>query len=397
MSGTLELQPTMADLIKRVADVNPIKIGDQISGKVIYIAKNEVVMDIPNVGLGIVRGKELYNEEFLSRIKLAEEIEAIVLDLDNELGYLELSFRAIGHDKIWSEVQLAFENQTTLECKVRDANRGGFLVKVHGIDGFLPASLLSPAHAIKQVGVEEKSLINQMKKYVGQTFQIKIASINPENDTMIVSEKSVSDEIAKAKLSKYKVGDLVDGQVVGVVDFGLFVRFDSDLEGLVHISEIAWKKVDDPRQYYKIGDKVQVKIVDIDRENRINLSVKQLLPNPWHDFAHNTKPGTKFSGKITKIVSYGVIVVGENDIQGLCHISQISEEPLESPAKIYDILKIGDTVDFTVLELDNEEKLYLTLLPFEKAKQIQEQYNQKEAVEIPVAPVEPSTETPSAE
>ena len=378
MTDIVELQPTMADLIKRVSDVNPIKVGEQIAGKVIYIAKNEVIMDIENIGLGIVRGKELYNEEFLSRIKLEEHIEAMVIDLDNELGYLELSFRAIGHDKIWSEIQTAFENQTTIECKVRDANRGGFLVKVHGIDGFLPASLLSPAHAIKQVGVEDKSLINQMKKYVGQVFQIKIASVNPDNDTMIVSEKSVSDEIAKAKLSKYKVNDIVDGSVVGVVDFGLFVRFDSDLEGLVHISEIAWKKVDDPRQYYKIGDQVKVKIVDIDKENRINLSIKQLLSNPWHDFAKKTKPGDEFTGRISKIVSYGAIVVGENDIQGLCHISQISKDQLESPAKIYDILKIGDTVKFTVLELDNEEKLYLTLLSFDNAKEIQQHYSQKE-------------------
>ncbi len=378
MSEVKEVQPTMADLLKRVANTTELNIGDQISGKVIFVAKNEVLLDIENVGLGIVRGRELYNEEYLSRLKVGETIEAIILDLDNELGMAEMSFRAIGRDKIWSEIKEAYDAGVPIEAKIRDANRGGFLVKVHGIDGFLPASLLAPTHAIKQVGVEDKSLLNQMKKYIGQIFNVKIISINPEADTLIVSEKSVSDEIAQVKLRKYKVGDIVEATIVGAVDFGLFVRFDSDLEGLIHISEIAWKKVEDPRQGNKVGDKVQAKIVEIDKDNRINLSIKQLLPNPWIEFSKTTKPGSKFVGKVSKIVSYGAIVVNDDDIQGLCHITQISETPLESPAKIHEVLKLGEVREFTVLGIDAEEKLYLTLLDFEKAREIQDTLVQKQ-------------------
>ena len=377
MSQVSETKPTMIDLLNRVGGISGVNVGDQIEGRLIFVAKNEVILDIENIGLGIVRGRELYNEEYLSRLKVGENIEAIVLDLDNEDGYIELSFRAIGRDKVWSEIKQAYESGTPVEARIRDANRGGFLVKVQGIDGFLPASLLAPTHAIKQVGIEDKSLLNQMKKYVGQIFNVKIISINPDSDNLIVSEKSLSDELAQVKLKKYNVGDTVSATVVGAVDFGLFVRFDQDLEGLIHISEIAWKKVEDPRKDYKVGDKVEAKIVEIDKDNRINLSIKQLLPNPWIGFAQNTKPGDKFTGKVSKIVSYGAIIVNSDDIQGLCHISQISSTQLESPAKIHEILTVGDTKEFTVLGVDSEEKLYLTLLDFEEAKKIQEEMVQR--------------------
>ena len=364
-------RPTMKDLLQKVSVPDELKVGDQIAGRIIFLAKNQCLIEIKNIGLGIVRGKELYNEDFLSKLKIGEEIESIVIELDNELGMIELSFRAIGKDKIWQEIQQSFEDKSTVEARIKDANRGGFLVKVKGVDGFLPASLLAPTHAIKNATVEENSLLSQMKKYVGQIFNVKIININSETETLILSEKSVSDEIARIKLQKFKIGQTIDGAVVGVVDFGVFVRFDDDLEGLIHISEIAWKKVEDPRRDYKIGQKVQAKIIDIDEENRINLSVKQLMQNPWAAFAKDTKPGDKFVGTVSKIVSYGAIIVNEHDIQGLCHISQMAEETLDSPAKIHDILKIGQNKEFTILSLDSDEKLYLTMLDFDKALEIQ--------------------------
>jgi DNA-directed RNA polymerase subunit E'/Rpb7 len=187
----------------------------------------------------------------------------MVIDLDNEQGFVELSFRAIGRDKIWTEITAAFEAKTTVEAKIRDANRGGFLIRVNGIDGFLPASLLSPTHAIKANGVEDKSMTAKMKKYVGQIFNVKLVNINAETDSLIASEKAVSDEIAQFKLEKYKVGDSVEGSIIGIVDFGLFVRFDEDLEGLVHISEMSWKKVENPYKEYRVGEKS----VDFDYTN----------------------------------------------------------------------------------------------------------------------------------
>ncbi len=373
MSEITMNQPTMSDLINKVSGINELEIGQKVSGKIIFLAKNEAILDIENVGLGIVRGKELYNEEYLSHLKVGEVVEAIVLDLDNERGMIELSFRAIGKDKIWAEIREIYEQQKTVEGKIKDANRGGFLVRVHGVDGFLPASLLSPAHAIKQVGnTEETSLTSQMKKYIGQTFSLKIININPDNETVILSEKAVSDEIAQSKIDKYKVGQIVDGVVVGVADFGIFVRFDDYLEGLIHISELAWKKVEDPSKEYKVGDKVKAKIIEIESNGRFNLSIKQTLPNPWVDFAKTAKPGDKFIGKVAKIVNYGAIIVNEQDIQGLCHITQMSKEPLSSPAAIHDIMKVGQEMEFTILEVSEDEKLYLTLLDMQEAQKLQQ-------------------------
>jgi ribosomal protein S1 len=370
--------PTMQDLLNKVSGNPTLKIGDTIKGTVIFLAKNEAILDIPNLGIGIVRGKELYNEEYLASLKIGNEVEALVVDLDNELDMLELSFRAIGRDKIWSEIQAMYEAGGVVEAKVRDANRGGFLVKVKGVDGFLPASLLSPNHAIKTGVGEDKSVSNQMKKYIGQSFQVKIISVNPEADNIIVSEKAVSDEEMQIKIQKYKVGTIVEGNVVGAVDFGVFVRFDEDLEGLVHISEIAWKKIEDPKLEFKVGQKVKAKIIDIDKDNRINLSIKQLHPNPWLEFVKKQNIGDVFEGRVSKIVSYGAIVVNDDDIQGLCHISQITDAQLDNPADIHKFLKIDEKKKFTILSIDNGEKLYLTLLPLEKAQKIQESLQMKE-------------------
>jgi small subunit ribosomal protein S1 len=363
--------PTMDTLLTTIKDPTLLKVGDKITGKIVFISKNQAVLDITNIGLGMVRGKELYNDEYISKLKVGEEVEAMLIGHDNELGYLELSFKAIGRDKTWAEVNDAFDQKLTLPAKIRDANRGGFLVRVSGVDGFLPASLLAPSHAIKVTSnSDEKSLINKMKDYVGQTFNVKLMSVNTGSDTVIVSEKAVSDEISQLKLQKYKVGDIVDGTIIGIVDFGVFVRFDEDLEGLVHISEISWKKVENPYKEHKIGQQVKVKIVDIDKDNKINLSIKQTLVNPWVEFCKGTQVGDVFKGTITKVAQYGAIAINESDIQGLCHISQITTDKINSVGQVVEHLKVGKTYDFTVLALEKNEKLLLTRLPIDVAQAI---------------------------
>lgn len=377
MSNAQVYSPTMDDLLQRVGQKNRVEINQKISGTIIFIAKNQCLIEIENIGLGIVRGKELYNEDFLSKLKIGETVDAIVLEIDNELGFLELSFREIGKDAVWEEINKAYQEKLIVDAKIKDANRGGFLVKIKGIDGFLPASLLSPIHAIKNANTEENSLINQMKKYLNQTFQVKIININQETETLIVSEKLVSDEIAKVKMQKFKVGDIIEGNIVGVVDFGLFVRFDDDLEGLIHISEIAWKKIDNTSNDFKIGQSVKAKIIDINSDNRVNLSIKQLLDSPWKDFVAKNKVGDTFRGKITKIVNYGAIVLSDEEIQGLCHLSQITTPSLDNPSKIHEYLKVGEYYDFTILSIDEEEKLYLTMLGLEKGLEVQKEINDK--------------------
>ena len=369
------VQPSMADLISHVGSKNEINLGDKVSGKVISITKKELIIDIENIGLGMVRGKELYNEEYLARLSVGETVEALVINLDNNENCIECSFRAIGRDKIWGEISELFESKTTIEAKIRDANRGGFVIKVNGVDGFMPASQLAPAHQVKAVFGEEKSLINQMKKYVGQTFNVKVISMNNDTDTIVVSEKAVSDEISAAKLSKYSVGDIVDATIVGVVDFGVFLRFDEDLEGLCHISELAWKKIEDIKKEVTVSQKVKAKIIEIDGERRINLSIKQTLPNPWVEFAKSANVGDTFTGKVVKIVTSGAIVVNE-EIQGFCHISQITDKVIDNPSKLHSMLKVGETKEFTIIST-KDDKLSLTLLDIATALKLQEEQEAK--------------------
>ncbi|MGL4758199.1 MAG: S1 RNA-binding domain-containing protein, partial [Patescibacteria group bacterium] len=178
------------------------------------------------------------------------------------------------------------------------------------------------------------------------------------------------------KLSKYKIGDIVDTTVVGVVDFGIFLRFDEELEGLVHISEIGWKKIEDIKKEINVGSKMKARIIEIDKEGRINLSIKQTMVNPWIEFVKNAKQGDKFEAKVVKIVSYGAIVINAKDIQGFVHISQLSEKPLESPSKIHEILKVGETKEFVIVDT-RDDKLSLSILPLETALKIQKNMEDK--------------------
>jgi ribosomal protein S1 len=376
-------QPGMGDLLSyasTTADVyKDINTGDVIKGTVLSISKNEVLIDLPMIGLGVVRGMELYNDEYLSSIKPGAEIDALVIELENEKGMVELSFRAIGRDQIWNELQELFDNKTTTEAKVVHANRGGLMIKVRGVVGFLPASLLSPSHSIKQTSLSESNtLLKQMQKYIGQSFPVKIDDLDREGDKLIVSEKAVSDEMVGQKLSKYKVGDQIEGRVSGIVDFGVFLRFDTDLEGLIHISELAWKKIEDPRESFTLGQLVKAKIISIDGDGRINLSIKQTQENPWVSFAQTTTVGTVIKARVTKITTYGAICVTENQIQGLCYIGQMSETPIDNPAKIHDIVKVGQEYDFTIIEIHpSDYRLSLSLLPYDVALKVDSEIKAK--------------------
>lgn len=366
----------MADLMKKLSDSDLIKPGDKIAGTIIHLSKGEVILDIENVGLGLVRGRELYNDNYVSQLKLGETVEAVVKSLENEQEMMELSFRAVGRDKIWGEVVAAYESKTTVDAKVRDTNRGGFMIQALGVYGFLPASLLAPAHSIKQG--DSASMSNQLKKFIGQTFKVKIISIDAENDTIIVSEKAAADEIASEKLAHYKVGQVVDAEVTGVVDFGAFVRFAEDLEGLVHVSEISWKKIEKPEDVLKVGQKLQAKITEIDEDNRISLSIKQTQENPWIAFSQTVREGDTFSGTIAKITTFGLVVVNNQDISGVCNISQLMQDEVVTPATIHEHFKVGDKHEFTVLAVDRD-RLYVTLLSdLKKAKKRLEEQKKKE-------------------
>jgi len=353
-------------------------VGDILTGKVIAASKKEVLIDFNGVLTGIVRGKELYNEsEEFSNLKIGDDVEATVMDLENEQGLLELSFRFAGHQKAWLTLQGYKEENKTVAARINDANKGGLLVTVANVHGFLPVSQLSPEFYPRVQGGDKNKILEKLKTYVGQDFKVKILDADEESEKLIVSEKNAWEEEQKDVLNKYKVGDLIEGTITAVTDFGVFVEFGENLEGLIHISELAWQRIDDPRELFDVNQKIKAEIIKIDG-SKIFLSSKKLKDDPWKDIEKKYKIGDFVSGTVVKTTPFGLFVELDKDIHGLAHISELSEKTISN---IEDFCKPGEVLKFRIVSLEPaEHRLGLSLkAPEEKA--VKEEKNEKETEE----------------
>lgn len=335
------------------------QVGDIIKGKVISASKKEVLLDFNGIMTGIIRGKELYNEsEEFANLKPGDEAEATVLELDNEKGLLELSFRYAGHQKTWATLAEYRDKAETVKAKVNDANKGGLLISVNNVPGFLPVSQLSPEYYPRIQGGDKNKILEKLKSYVGQSFPVKILDANEESEKLIVSEKNAWEEEQKDLFSKYKVGDIVDGKITAVTDFGVFVQFGENLEGLIHISELAWQRIDDPRDLFKVGDTIKAEIINIEG-SKIFLSSKKLQEDPWKDVNKKYKVGDAVKGKILKITPFGLFVELDNDIHGLAHISELADKNVHN---LEELGKVGEIKEFEIVSIEpNEHRLGLSI------------------------------------
>ncbi|MBT4722429.1 S1 RNA-binding domain-containing protein [Candidatus Falkowbacteria bacterium] len=352
--------------------------GDIVEGTVISIEKKEVLLDINGVMTGIIRGKELFNEssEFAD-LKPGDKTEATVVDLDNELGMIELSFRYAGHQKTWTTLDEYKNSSTVVTAKVTDANKGGLLVSVNGVAGFLPVSQLSPEYYPRIQGGDKNKILEKLKSYVKQEFSVKVLDVNSEQEKLIVSEKASWEEAQKDLFSKYKVGDKVDGKITAVTDFGVFVQFGENLEGLIHISELAWQRIDDPRDLYKVNDELQAEIINIDG-SKIFLSSKKLIADPWADVAEKYTVGDVVEGKVLKITSYGLFVELDKNIHGLAHISEMKDPNMSNIEKT---VKVGELKKFKIVSIEaKEHRLGLAIAEEgkDKSEKIKEEKVEKE-------------------
>lgn len=339
----------MAELLSRNEGALQPKIGDLISGKVLSISKNGVVLDIGGRLTGLVRGKELDDESGeYSKLSVGDEGEATILELENEQGMLELSFRQAGHRKAWDYLQKLFESGETIDAKIIDANKGGLMVKVGNVEGFLPVSQLTTEHYPRVEGGDRNRILERLKTYINQTFKTKVITVKEQEEKLIVSEKQAWEKEQNELLARYGLGSVVDGVVTGVVDFGAFVEFGDGLEGLVHISELAWQRIDNPQDIIKVGDRIKAKIIAID-DGRVSLSLKQLSPDPWRDVATKYKVGQVVAGKILKISPYGAFIELDKDIHGLAHISELTRKSIHHPSEV---LKVGESRDFKIISLE---------------------------------------------
>jgi len=326
--------------------------GDLIKGEVISASKAEVKLDIDGIMIGVVRGPELYEEdEEYSGLKPGDTVEATILEPENENGELELSFKYAGQEKAWEGLRTAHESKDTIKVKVADANKGGLLVKYRQIAGFLPVSQLAPENYPRINGGDKGKILEKLRSFAGKEFEVKVMTLNEHEDKIIFSEKDAWGERQKDIISKYKVGTVVDGSITAITDFGVFISFGENLEGLIHISELAWQRIDNPAELYKVGDIVKAEVISL-KDSKIFLSAKKLLKDPWVEVSKKYKVSQITKGTIIKINPFGLFVKLDDDIHGLAHISQIGLAPKE---KINDKFKAGEKMNFEIVSIEPKE------------------------------------------
>lgn len=339
----------MAQLLEQHNAITLPVVGDTIDGVVISSSKNEVTIDINGLTVGVVRGPELFDESGdFSNLNVGDTVTTTVLEIENESGQLELSFRQAGHRKAWKKLDALKLSNEVVDAEIMDANKGGLIIRVGRVSGFLPVSQLSVEHYPRVEGGNKAKILERLQGYVGSHFRVKVIDVDEIDEKLIVSEKVARAEQQQEKISQYKVGDNVEGKVTGVVDFGAFIEFGDNLEGLVHISEIAWQRIDDPKDYLKVGDEVKAQIISIDN-GKISLSIRNLIKDPWLHVAEKYNIGDTVHGQVLKINPFGAFVELDRDIHGLAHISELSYKKLTSPAEV---VHIGDSYDFKVISIE---------------------------------------------
>ncbi|MBI4138705.1 S1 RNA-binding domain-containing protein [Candidatus Uhrbacteria bacterium] len=323
------------------------KKGDVVKGTVIAVGRNEIRVDIGGIAVGLVRGPELDPNAHLT---VGDEVEATVIDLENEFGELELSLRGAGRKKAWEKLKEMFAAGSVVPVKILDANKGGLIVRLEGVVGFLPVSQLSPENYPRVMGGEKMKILEKLRDLVGTSMNVKVIDANEEDEKLIVSEKAVWETQQEGVIAKYKIGDMVEGDVTAVTDFGAFVRFDANLEGLVHISEIAWQRIDHPRDVLKPGDHVRAEIINIEG-SKIFLSMKKLVPDPWKNVAEKYQVGQLVKGRVLKINPFGLFVELDPEIHGLAHISELANKPVKD---VNEVARMGDEFEFRIVSIDPE-------------------------------------------
>ena len=337
---------TMEELLAQTGyQLKGLKRGDVIEAVVVEKTKSMLHLDIGGKSEGAVIDREMKAaKDFIKNLQVGDKITAVVTQAENDRGQTLLSLKKAAAENLWAEFNEKLKTGQTIKVRGKEINRGGLVVETKGIQGFIPAS---------QFGTQQ---VGKIEKLVDQEIEVKVIEVDKEKNRLIFSEKKVSDagllKAQKKALAKVKVDDVFTGTVTGVMPFGLFVKVEVPskkkekifLEGLVHISEISWEKVDDPSKFYNQGDEVKVKVLLIDENSgKLNLSIKQLVLDPWKDIEKKYKVDRKVKGEMVRMAPFGVFVKLDSGIEGLIHISKIPVEKSFNP---------GDKLDCYIESVD---------------------------------------------
>jgi small subunit ribosomal protein S1 len=341
-------------LMTKIVDksVTPPSIGDVVEGDVLGVEKSCVYINLHPYGTGIIFGKEFISaRDIIKKINIGDKVSAKVVDAGNKDGYIELSLKEARQALIWDEAEAAIKNKTVLELPVEEANKGGLIINWQGIKGFLPASQLKTEHYPRINDGDKDKILDELKKLVGHKISVAIITALPKEGKLIFSEKNIEKKGKQKIVDKYKVGDICNGEITGIVDFGIFMKIEDGLEGLVHISEVDWTLVENPRAFYKVGEKVDAKIIEV-KDGKISLSIKALKENPWIEAEKKYKKGDEVKGVVIKFNKHGALASIEEGISGLVHISEFGSE-----IKMKEKLELGKSYTFKILlfEVKNQK------------------------------------------
>jgi len=339
------------------ADTNSqLSVGSIIEGTVVGRDRSSLFIDLGIHGNGIIYGREFYiAKDIIKNLNVGDKVYAKIADLENEDGYVELSLQEATKQISWQKLRELKDKGELFKVKISGVNKGGLLTSVEGLAAFLPVSQLSPEHYPRVTDADKQKILKELQKFVGQTLEVKILDLLAEENKLILSEKAKSEEKIKEILKAYSKGDKVEGEISGIADFGVFIKFPAfvqgspQIEGLIHISELDWQLIENPADLVKVGQVVQAQIIDI-KNNQVFLSLKSLKKNPWEDIETKFKKGDEVKGKVTKINPFGAFVQVEDKIQGLCHISEFG-----SQKKMEESLEVGKKYDFQISSIEPRE------------------------------------------
>lgn len=339
---------TMDDLLAQESGVKQLVAGETITGTVLSVKKHEVLVDLGAQGVGLVPRREV---GFGKTLAPGDEVTASIVDSELENGYSLLSLRKAAKDRGWEEVIVKADAGEVIDVTPYDANRGGLLVEYEGVRGFLPVSQLSAEHYPRVGSSDKDEILQRLNALIGKEMKVRILDADRRANKLIFSEKEAIKDGLAERFASLKVGDTVKGVATGVVDFGVFVNVDG-IEGLVHISEISWERVNNPSDYVKVGDTLEAKIISIDKD-RLSLSMKQLTKDPWLDEVEAMKPGTKVEGTVTRITPFGAFVQLSPAVEALVHISEMGATDGVDPEKVF---TLNERKEFTVLDVDRDNR-----------------------------------------
>jgi small subunit ribosomal protein S1 len=329
------------------ATLVPFEDGDVVSGKVVRIDQDEVLVDIGYKSEGVIPSNELSIRKSVDphdEVELGEEVDALVLTKEDQDGRLLLSKKRARFEKAWRRIEGAAESGEPVEGTVIEVVKGGLIIDL-GVRGFLPASLVD----IRRV--------QNLEEFLGQKIECKVIELNRSRNNVVLSRRAVLEEerkeVRQQILDRLQPGQVVEGAISNIVDFGAFVDLDG-IDGLIHISELSWSHVNHPSEILSIGDVVPVKVLDIDRERqRISLGLKQTQQDPWQRVVDTYRVGDELEGKVTKVVTFGAFVEIMDGVEGLVHISELAHHHVENPREV---VEPGDEVKVKILEIDSDRR-----------------------------------------